>query len=93
MIENLKFINLAVKGFTSCRIIAKVYRDNLMQRLSKQHPSYQWGRNKGYGTRTHQDAIRINGITRLHRIAFVETFLSHSSIGQTIELSHCTPDM
>ena len=63
-------------SIASASIMAKVYRDSLMQRLSKQHPSYQWGRNKGYGTRNHQEAIVKHGLTRLHRIAFVEAFLS-----------------
>lgn len=62
-------------SIAAASIIAKVYRDALMKRLSKKHPSYQWGRNKGYGTHDHQEAIKKNGLTKLHRVMFVETFL------------------
>ena len=62
-------------------IIAKVYRDNLMLRLSKRpkYRKYGWGRNKGYGTREHQSAIRKYGTTRQHRKVFVETWINNSS--------------
>jgi len=59
-------------------IIAKVYRDKLMRELSRKHPSYGWGRNKGYGTREHRLAIRKNGVTRFHRRVFVQTFADKS---------------
>ena len=73
-----------VKGDTksisiaAASIIAKVYRDNLMLKLSKRpkYRKYGWGRNKGYGTREHQAAIKKYGITRQHRLAFVATWLS-----------------
>lgn len=65
-------------SIAAASIIAKVYRDNLMLRLSKRpkFKKYGWGRNKGYGTKEHQKAIKKYGITRYHRKAFVETFLS-----------------
>lgn len=58
-------------------IIAKVYRDKLMLKLSKRpkYRKYGWGRNKGYGTREHQAAIKKYGITRQHRKVFVATWL------------------
>lgn len=61
-------------------IIAKVYRDSLMLRLSKKpkYRKYGWGRNKGYGTREHQNAIKKYGTTRKHRKTFVETWLAKS---------------
>lgn len=62
-------------SIASASILAKVYRDKLMKKLSKKYPQYGWGRNKGYGTRGHQKAILEYGITRLHRKQFVETFL------------------
>ena len=63
-------------SIAAASIVAKVYRDALMQKLSEQYIAYGWGRNKGYGNRDHQEAIMKNGITKLHRIAFVETFLA-----------------
>lgn len=65
-------------SIAAASIIAKVYRDNLMLKLSK-HPKYRkygWGRNKGYGTKEHQKAILKYGTTRQHRKAFVDTWQS-----------------
>ena len=43
---DLKFISIA-----SASIVAKVYRDNLMERLEKKYSGYLIFKNKGYGTR------------------------------------------
>ena len=75
-----------VKGDTksvsiaAASIIAKVYRDKLMTSLSKQSKfkPYRWGKNKGYGTREHQAAIKKYGTTREHRKQFVETWIENS---------------
>ncbi len=66
-------------SIAAASIIAKVYRDKLMLKLSKKPKfrKYGWGRNKGYGTRQHQNAIKKHGISRYHRKSFVATFLSH----------------
>ncbi|MBM3283985.1 ribonuclease HII [Candidatus Gottesmanbacteria bacterium] len=56
-------------------IIAKVYRDTLMQKLSLRYKKYHWGENKGYGTAEHRIAIRKYGINRLHRKDFVKNWL------------------
>ncbi|QQG47969.1 MAG: ribonuclease HII [Candidatus Woesebacteria bacterium] len=55
-------------------IIAKVYRDKLMEEFSKSPPylPYLWHKNKGYGTKEHRDAIAINGPTKLHRTLFLK---------------------
>jgi ribonuclease HII len=59
-------------------IIAKVYRDRLMVSLSKKpkFKKYGWERNKGYGTRQHQRALKKYGLTRYHRKEFVNSFFS-----------------
>jgi ribonuclease HII len=69
-------------SIAAASIIAKVYRDKLMLRLSKKlrFKKYGWGRNKGYGTKEHQKAIKKYGITRYHRKQFVETFLKNSKL-------------
>lgn len=58
-------------------IIAKVYRDHEMERLSqeKKYEVYLWGRNKGYGTREHCVAIQKYGTTQQHRKLFVRKVL------------------
>lgn len=63
---------------SAASIIAKVHRDKIMTSLAKQSrfKKYGWGRNKGYGTREHQGAIKKYGLTRYHRKVFVQTFLN-----------------
>ena len=61
-----KFISIS-----SASIVAKVSRDNLMEKLEKTYSGYLIFKNKGYGTREHLSFIKENGITNLHR----ETFL------------------
>ena len=62
-----KFISIA-----SASIIAKVSRDNLMERLEKKYSGYFIFKNKGYGTREHLSIIKENGITHLHRKSFLK---------------------
>ena len=61
-----KFISIA-----SASIVAKVTRDNLMERLEKKYSGFFIFKNKGYGTREHFLKIKENGITNLHRKSFL----------------------
>lgn len=61
-------------SIAAASIIAKVYRDQLMQDLHNQHPQYRWDSNKGYGSKDHRDAIQEHGITSWHRRAFCAKF-------------------
>ena len=56
---------------SAASIIAKVSRDNLMERLAKKYSGYLISKNKGYGTREHLSIIKENGITNLHRKNFL----------------------
>ena len=51
-------------------IIAKTYRDDLMQALHTEFPNYEWKNNKGYPTKKHREAIRKYGSTDYHRKSF-----------------------
>lgn len=51
-------------------IIAKVYRDQLMEEYSKQFPPYQFHKNSGYGTKEHLDALKQFGPCPIHRKSF-----------------------
>ena len=62
-----KFTSIA-----SASIIAKVSRDNLMERLEKKYSGYLIYKNKGYGTREHLSIIKEKGITNLHRKNFLK---------------------
>ncbi|KKR41994.1 ribonuclease HII [Candidatus Woesebacteria bacterium RIFOXYC1_FULL_41_14] len=65
-------------SIAAASIVAKVYRDKLMDNLSNRpkYKKYAWDKNKGYGTLSHRKAIIKYGTTSLHRKKFVETFLS-----------------
>ncbi len=51
-------------------IVAKVIRDNYMQKMAGMYPDYDFGSNVGYGTPKHMVAIREHGPCPLHRQSF-----------------------
>ena len=55
-------------------IVAKVFRDALMEEYAKTYPAYGFERNKGYGTAEHIRAIKEHGICPIHRRTFVKKF-------------------
>ncbi len=55
-------------------ILAKVYRDNLMDEYAKVYPNYAFEKNKGYGTKAHTDAIKEYGLCPIHRVSFTKNF-------------------
>ena len=59
-------------AIASASIIAKVSRDNLMERLERKYSGYLIFKNKGYGTKEHLSKIEENGITNLHRKSFLK---------------------
>jgi ribonuclease HII len=56
-------------------VIAKVSRDRHMDKLHASFSSYNWNKNKGYGTKKHILALKNNGISRLHRSSFLSRIL------------------
>ena len=62
-----RFISIAAAS-----IIAKVSRDNLMERLEEKFSGYLIFKNKGYGTKEHLSTIKKYGITQLHRKSFLK---------------------
>jgi ribonuclease HII len=65
-----------VKGDDRCpsiaaaSIVAKVYRDRLMEDLHRRFPQYNFARHKGYATAEHLEALRCWGPCPLHRRTF-----------------------
>lgn len=57
-------------SIAAASIVAKVTRDRLMSQLARRHPGYAWERNKGYGTRDHQEALAHRGVCAHHRLSF-----------------------
>ena len=56
-------------------IVAKVYRDRMMEAYEEVYPGYGFASNKGYGAAEHIEGIRKQGITPIHRKTFVKNFL------------------
>ena len=59
-----------IKSISAASIIAKVYRDQLMIKLSEKFSNYAWERNFGYGTKAHMEGLKKLGITSHHRKGF-----------------------
>ena len=70
---NIKYVikgDQKIPQISAASIIAKVSRDSLMKKISKNFLKYQWDKNCGYGTKVHIQAIRKFGITKHHRRTF-----------------------
>jgi len=61
-------------SIAAASIIAKVYRDKLMQDLSLHYPGYYWEKNSGYGTKQHLLALDNLGVTPIHRKSFAPIY-------------------
>ena len=57
-------------SIAAASIIAKVERDQFMKKIDEEYPHYNWKKNKGYGTKEHQNALNIHGISEHHRKSF-----------------------
>ncbi|MBQ7797700.1 MAG: ribonuclease HII [Clostridia bacterium] len=57
-------------------IVAKVYRDRLMDKFHELYPMYDFINNKGYGTKKHIEAIKQFGKCPIHRDSFISNFVS-----------------
>lgn len=60
-----------IPQIAAASIIAKVTRDRLMLRLHKKYPQYGFDRHKGYGTKAHQESLRWNRPSLVHRNSFI----------------------
>ena len=53
-------------------IIAKVYRDRLMDKMAKKGPGYGFEVHKGYCTKKHYSALKKLGPSSIHRLTFLK---------------------
>jgi ribonuclease HII len=60
----------AYLSIAAASVLAKTYRDELMQKLAEQFPGYGWRTNVGYPTTEHREGIKQLGITPYHRKSF-----------------------
>ena len=59
-----------IKVISAASIVAKVFRDKFMIKLSKRFSNYAWDRNFGYGTKAHLKGLKKFGVTAYHRKTF-----------------------
>ncbi len=57
-------------SISAASIVAKVYRDKLMEEMAKKYPFYGFDKNAGYGTKEHIEALDKYGITPEHRKSY-----------------------
>ncbi|MFM2376481.1 MAG: hypothetical protein RLZZ165_1578 [Bacteroidota bacterium] len=60
-----RFLNIAAAS-----VLAKTYRDEIMDILHEEHPQYNWRQNKGYPTEAHRQAVIAHGLSPYHRRSF-----------------------
>jgi ribonuclease HII len=60
----------AYLSIAAASVLAKTYRDDLMEKEAQRFPGYCWETNVGYPTEEHREGIRKLGITPLHRRSF-----------------------
>lgn len=57
-------------SIAAASIVAKVYRDQLMESYDEQYPVYDFKHNRGYATEGHQAALKLYGPSPIHRKSF-----------------------
>lgn len=69
-------------SIAAASILAKVYRDRLMQKMAEKYPYYGFEKNAGYGTKEHIAGIRAHGLTPEHRRSYkpIKQFLATGEI-------------
>ena len=72
-VENLNFkvkADETVLEVSAASILAKVSRDRYMKKIAPHYPNYNFEKHKGYGTKTHIEAIKKFGRSNEHRFTF-----------------------
>ena len=64
-----------VRVIAAASIIAKVYRDKIMEEYDKKYPLYKFSKHKGYGTKEHIELIRKYGPCKIHRRSFLDNII------------------
>ncbi len=67
-------------SIAAASIVAKVWRDDHLVRLSREYPVYDLTRNKGYGTPAHRLALQQYGPSSIHRLSFRPCQVSQASV-------------
>lgn len=73
-------VKTVVKGdslsanIAAASVLAKVTRDDLMEKMALEYPQYQFEIHKGYGTKAHYAALTEHGPSPIHRMTFLRKF-------------------
>lgn len=59
-----------VAEISAASILAKTFRDSLMEKLERRYPGYGFAEHKGYGTKVHLKALQKLGPCAVHRMTF-----------------------
>lgn len=68
----------ASRSIAAASVLAKVSRDRIMESLDQRFPVYGLGGHKGYGTKSHMDAVRRHGASPEHRYSYANVQAAHS---------------
>lgn len=63
-------------SIAAASILAKVARDELMERYNEKYPNYEFLKHKGYGTKLHIDLLNKFGPSMCHRIFYKPVWAS-----------------
>lgn len=69
-VTTMKQADLLVPSVSAASVLAKVARDRFMEEQDALYPGYGFASHVGYGTKRHMDALKLLGVTPLHRKSF-----------------------
>jgi ribonuclease HII len=58
------------KSISAASVVAKVYRDRIMDSYHERYPAYGFAKHKGYGTQRHLETLKKFGPCPIHRLTF-----------------------
>ena len=79
-VTTMKQADLLVPSVSAASIIAKVARDAFMEEQDAVYPGYGFASHVGYGTKQHMDALKLLGVTPLHRKSFAPIAKLNNSV-------------
>ena len=59
-----------ISSISAASIVAKVYRDRLMEEYDHDFPGYNFMQHKGYPTKDHLNTLKKIGPSNIHRLSF-----------------------
>ena len=80
-VPNIPIVKGDAKSYSiACAsILAKVYRDRLMEELDNKYPEYNFKKHKGYGTKEHIENLKKFGKCEIHRNTFIKHFIGENN--------------